>query len=60
MERRNELLAAWCGPLFVLFFGVGWLVAGLVPPPAATDGPARIADFYRFMLASYGSACCSP
>jgi hypothetical protein len=47
MERRGELFAAWCGPLFVLFFGVGWLVAGLVPPPAATDSPAKIADFYR-------------
>jgi hypothetical protein len=47
MERRSELFAAWCGPLFVLFFGVGWLVAGLVPPPAATDSPAKIADFYR-------------
>ncbi len=47
MEQRNELLAAWCGPLFVLFFGVGWLEAGLVPPPAATNDPAKIADFYR-------------
>jgi hypothetical protein len=47
MERRAELLGAWCGPLFVLFFGLGWLVARLVPPPAATDDPARIADFYR-------------
>jgi hypothetical protein len=47
MERRVERLGAWCGPLFVLFFGLGWLVARLVPPPAATDDPARIADFYR-------------
>jgi hypothetical protein len=47
MERRAERLGAWCGPLFVLFFGLGWLEARLVPPPAATDNPARIADFYR-------------
>jgi hypothetical protein len=47
MTRRIELFCICCGPLFVLFFGVGWLVAGFVPPPSAADGPARIAEFYR-------------
>jgi uncharacterized protein DUF4386 len=47
VERRVELLAIWCGLLFVLLVGLGLLEARLVPPPAATDGPARIADFYR-------------
>lgn len=47
MERRAERLAAWCGPLFVLLLAAGLLVARLVPPPAASDSAARIADFYR-------------
>jgi hypothetical protein len=47
MERRAERLATWCGLLFVALVGLGLLEARLVPPPAATEGPARIADFYR-------------
>jgi Domain of unknown function (DUF4386) len=48
MERRIQLLFAWCGPVFLLFFLVGfWFVAGLVPPPSATDSAAQIASFYR-------------
>jgi hypothetical protein len=48
MERRIQLLCAWCGPTFLLLFLVGfWLVAGLVPPPSATDTATQIAAFYR-------------
>jgi len=48
MDRRVQLLFAWCGPAFLLFFLVGfWFVAGLVPPPSATDSARQIASFYR-------------
>lgn len=48
MDRRVQLLCAWCGPAFLTLFFLGfWLVAGLVPPPAATDTAAQIAAFYR-------------
>jgi hypothetical protein len=48
MDRRAQLLCAWCGPAFLLTFFVGfWLVAGLVPPPKATDTAIQIASFYR-------------
>jgi hypothetical protein len=69
MERRIEQFCIWCGPLFVLFFGVGWLVAGFVPPPSAADGPARVAAFYRahrdglrlgMLLAQIGAGCAIP
>jgi hypothetical protein len=69
MERRVEQVCIWCGPLFVLFFGVGWLVAGFVPPPSAADGAARIAALYRahrddirlgMLLAQIGVGCAIP
>lgn len=48
MDRRVQLLCAWSGPTFLLLFLVGfWFIAGLVPPPSATDNAAQIASFYR-------------
>jgi hypothetical protein len=48
MDRRIQLACAWCGPAFLLLFLVGfWIVAGLVPPPSATDSARQIAAFYR-------------
>ncbi len=48
MERRLQLLCAWCGPAFaaVLIVGLGF-VAGLVPPPSPSEHPAQLAAFYR-------------
>jgi Domain of unknown function (DUF4386) len=48
MDRRIQLLCAWCGPAFLLLFVFGfWVIAGLVPPPSGTDSATQIADFYR-------------
>jgi hypothetical protein len=48
VDRRLQTLFAWCGPIGLVLFLVGfWFIAGLVPPPAATDSAARIAAFYR-------------
>jgi hypothetical protein len=48
MDRRIQLLCAWCGPAFLGLFFVGfWFVAGLLPPPSAGDNAAQIAAFYR-------------
>jgi hypothetical protein len=48
MNRRIELLCAWCGPAFLVVFVVGlWFVAGLIPPPSPSDSAEHIAAFYR-------------
>ena len=48
MDRRVQQLCLWSGPVFLLLFLTGfWFVGGLVPPPSATDGAAKIAAFYH-------------
>jgi len=48
VERRIELMCAWCGPAFVVTFVVGlWFVAGLIPPLSPSDSAAHVAAFYR-------------
>jgi len=38
MNRRIQLVCAWCGPVFLVLFGIGLVpLAGFVPPPAAND-----------------------
>jgi hypothetical protein len=34
----------WCGVAFVVLFGIGFLVAGFLPPPAPSATAAEIAD----------------
>jgi hypothetical protein len=47
-DRSIRTLFAWCGPASLVLFLVGfWFVAGLVPPPSATDSASAIARFYR-------------
>jgi hypothetical protein len=41
------MFCAWCGPAFILFFMIGLLIAGFVPPPAASLTAQQIADVYR-------------
>jgi hypothetical protein len=51
MDRRIQLLCAWCGPAFLLQFLLAfWVLAGLVTAPPAGDGAARIARFYGAQL----------
>jgi hypothetical protein len=48
VNRRIELLCAWCGPAFSVALVVGlWFVAGLIPPPSPSDSAEHIAAFYR-------------
>ncbi len=48
LDRRVQLVFAWCGPVGLLLFLVGfWFVAGLVPPPTGAESARKIALFYR-------------
>jgi hypothetical protein len=48
VERRIQLLCAWCGPAFLVLLVVGlWFIAGLIPPLSPHDGAAHVAAFYR-------------
>jgi hypothetical protein len=48
VSRRNQMLCAWCAPLYVLGILVGLvLIAGLIPPPKAHESAAQVADLYR-------------
>lgn len=47
MNRRIQLACAWCGPVFLVLFGIGLVpLAGFVPPPAANDSAQQVARLY--------------
>jgi hypothetical protein len=47
MNRRIQLVCAWCGPVFLVLFGIGLVpLAGFVPPPAANDTPQQVVRLY--------------
>jgi len=46
-SRRVQVACAWCGPLFVVVFFAGMLIAGFIPPKPATDTAREVAAFYR-------------
>lgn len=60
--RRRQLLLAWSGPFFVVFFFIG-LVAfmGFVPPPSPANSAEVTASLYRDHLGSMrvGIVICS-
>lgn len=46
MNRRNQLLCAWSGPLILIGFGVGIPLAGYFPPPRADDSIQQVVELY--------------
>ena len=46
MNTRNQSLCAWSGPLYVLLFASGMIVAGFFPPPPASWSAAQITALY--------------
>jgi len=47
VNRRIQLVCAWCGPVFLLLFGIGLVaLAGFVPPPSANDTPQQAVRLY--------------
>ena len=47
MQRRIDLACTWCGPVFLVLFGIGlWPLAGFLPPPSANDTAAQVVRLY--------------
>jgi hypothetical protein len=49
VTRRDARFLAgcvWCGPAFAVVFGIGFVLAGFLPPPAPSDTAAQIARFF--------------
>lgn len=38
---------AWCGVAFTALFGVGFLIAGFLPPPSPGESASQLAHLYR-------------
>ncbi|MBR9908754.1 MAG: hypothetical protein GYB33_00200 [Gammaproteobacteria bacterium] len=70
MNTRSQIIAAWCGPLFMLLFGLGWIVtAGFFPPLSPELGGVEVASFYQanpmgirlgILLSMWGTAAFLP
>ncbi|WP_372787836.1 hypothetical protein [Paraconexibacter sp.] len=43
---RSERICVWCGLALVVLLGVGFVLAGLVPPPSPASSGEQIRDFY--------------
>ncbi|WP_182379446.1 hypothetical protein [Nocardioides sp. WS12] len=47
LHRRNQVIMAWCGPLFTVCLFGGWgLLGGFIPLVPATDSAAQVAQHY--------------
>jgi len=48
MNTRNQIIAAWCGPAFMLFMSLGWVIlGGYFPPHPPTSTGAEMAAWYQ-------------
>lgn len=48
MNPTVQRVCVWCGPAFLVFFGIGfWLFAGFLPPPSPAASADQIAQMYR-------------
>lgn len=47
MNRKSQLLCAWCGPLMLVTMGIGIVaLAQFIPPPKASDSAQQVVDLY--------------
>jgi hypothetical protein len=70
MNTRVQMVAAWCGIVFMVTFGIGfWLLAGFIPPPSPADSAAAIARRFQgnttgirfgMLIMEFGSALLLP
>lgn len=48
MNTKSQIIAAWCGPAFMVLMSIGWvLIAGYFPPHPPTFSGTEVAAFYQ-------------
>lgn len=48
MNKRSQLICAWCGPALLVLLGIGYVgFAGMVPPPSPARSAESIASYYE-------------
>lgn len=47
MNHKAQMIAAWCGPGFIICMLIGWLIIGFLPPLAPGWSPETTAAFYQ-------------
>jgi len=46
MNRKAQMVCLWSAPAFMIVFLIGFLIAGLLPPPSPHSSAIKIAHFY--------------
>jgi hypothetical protein len=47
MNRKMQLMCAWCGPVFLATLAIGYgLAAHFIPPPSAHDSAQQVARIF--------------
>jgi hypothetical protein len=70
VNAKAQRLCAWCGPIWIVLFFVGfWVIAGFIPPPHPGSSADEVAAFFRthanpiragLLVTMYAGAMCVP
>lgn len=48
MNTKSQIIAAWCGPAFMVMLSIGWVMfGGYFPPHSPADSAEQVAAFYQ-------------
>jgi hypothetical protein len=47
VSKTVQRICVWCGPAMAVIFAIGFLLAGVIPPPSPNNSAEQIALWYR-------------